>query len=48
MIIRSIREGKRVRQTIKHKLNKYLLALTYLKGGPIIACLTITDDYYWC
>ena len=37
-----IREGKRARQT-KHKLNKYLLALTYLKGGPIIACLTITE-----
>ena len=37
-----IREGKRTRQT-KHKLNKYLLALTYIKGGPIIACLTITE-----
>lgn len=37
-----IKEGKRARQT-KHKLNNYLLALTYLKGGPIIACLTITE-----
>lgn len=37
-----IKEGKRARQT-KHKLNNYLLALTYLKEGPIIACLTITE-----